>query len=587
MDNGTSATDIITYVGIPLAVLGVLPILYSFIRAILTQRSICRTLKHHGLLDSAITRGSLMAGTVEVELPRCTITPLDRDLDAEYWKLNAQQASLLKGGSWSIFHWNRLVTGRQLYRCQFKEELRVPQADIDFEDLVAFLLDRGAVPDAKGWHMLKSIGLWTPTATALLKPPRNLPGTVLKVAPPEDSDGVLSLQLYWQSEWDLRNAASLPPFWMRLQQPKLGKAFFDKETEMLFSSDSRVSANEQADSKQADSATEENIKPLSREDTLVASSIAESNRPAPLSLITSIEDAKALVTTAPSDSVRFKTDGEQIRSVLFESHGILTGESRDICNFGGEYSSLWFVCAASVLGQSRESGIWNIAIPDNIVTFARRKSIPCGVMVILGMLSDEDVPPWASPPPTTTETPAEVHQRMQENMHAHRMENAMPPAQAAEARQVRMLRDSQRFHIQHQKRVRLQGEYQERRLVEAIQSPRLDNNTVAEANLAYLVREGIVPDHYTLLDLVHAVLYLMILDLSQAKLIVDILERWALWCQFGGMQKVQLTLLMENKVAFCYASALVAIIQQASSGSSNVSSDMLECIRLWKRVRLG
>jgi hypothetical protein len=33
-----SATDVITYIGIPLAVLGVLPIFYTFFLSILTQR---------------------------------------------------------------------------------------------------------------------------------------------------------------------------------------------------------------------------------------------------------------------------------------------------------------------------------------------------------------------------------------------------------------------------------------------------------------------------------------------------------------------------------------------------------------------
>jgi hypothetical protein len=48
-----------------------------------------------------------------------------------------------------------------------------------------------------------------------------------------------------------------------------------------------------------------------------------------------------------------------------------------------------------------------------------------------------------------------------------------------------------------------------------------------------------------------------------------------------------LTLLIENKVTFCYASALVAVVQRANSGDGNLSSDMLDCMRSWRRVRLG
>ena len=43
-----SATDIITYIGVPLAVLGVLPILYTFAIAIVTQRRIRSSLIQHG-----------------------------------------------------------------------------------------------------------------------------------------------------------------------------------------------------------------------------------------------------------------------------------------------------------------------------------------------------------------------------------------------------------------------------------------------------------------------------------------------------------------------------------------------------------
>lgn len=586
MDNQTSATDIITYIGVPLAVLGVLPILYTSSRALWTQRSIRSTLKRHGLLESAFTRVSLIGGIVEVELPRCTVTPLDRESDADYWKLNALHVPL-KGGGWSLFHWNRLVTGKVLCRCQFKDELTIPPADVDFEDLVAFLLDRGAVPDAHGWHILKTVGLWAPPGTIILRPPQGLSGAVLAVAPPDDSDGVLSLQVNWKSQWDLRNSNSLPPFWMRLEQPRFDNT--GKEGEIASKSISELKELSRSETAQTGQS-----KPLSRQNTLVAETIAESSTGSstdsssskPVPLLAEIERLKPLATKSETDSVRFKIDQEHVKRVLFESQGDSTGEQRDLTRFGDTFD-LWFACAASALTQDGYSGIWNFAIPSNISKFTREKSVPCGVMVVLGLLNEDNVPPWASPPPPPGESQVDIQARMQEDNLARRLESTMPPAQAAEARQVRMMRESQRFHHSHIKKMHAHEEYQERRLIEAIQSPRLDNLVVAQANLAYLIGEEIVPCDYTLNDLAQAVLYLMILDEGQAKLIADILERWMLWCQFGGMQKVQLTLLMENKVAFCYASALVAIVQQANSGNGNLSSDMLDCMRAWRRVRLG
>ena len=71
----------------------------------------------------------------------------------------------LRGESWRTFHWKKLVVGRKLYRIQYADELREPPAEIDFSDLVHFLLDWGAVPDESGWGKLKSGGLWTPGGT--------------------------------------------------------------------------------------------------------------------------------------------------------------------------------------------------------------------------------------------------------------------------------------------------------------------------------------------------------------------------------------------------------------------------------------
>lgn len=575
MDNGTSATDIITYVGIPLAVLGVLPILYSFVRAILIQRSIRRTLHRHGLLDSSITRGSLMEGIVEVELPRCTITPLDRDEDTEYWKLNSHQV-FLKGGSWSVFNWNTLVTGRQLVRCQYKDELRVPEADIDFEDLIAFLLDRGAVPDAKGWRLLRSIGLWTPTGTSLLLPPGGMPGTVLKVATPDNADGFLSLQVHWKPEWDMRGPLSLPPFWLRLKQPGSHNLWVDEgeatcEPETIGIKDDLTNTREPG------------APDISRDSTLVNETTSDIETHQLLKLI---EEGKSNVTKVPSNSFRFKLDGDRVRKVLFEYDEVLTGEIREMASTG-EIANLWFISAASSLSQSLGSELCKYTAPHQITSFVKRKSVPCGVMVLLGILNDDDVPPWSSPPPSLQPHPEELMERTRKDMYERQLENAMPPAQAAEARRVRMMRSTHEFHNQHIARQRAFQEYEDRRLVEAIQSSRLENSTVAQATLAYLIAEKVVPEDYTTTDLAIAVLYLMVVDDEKAKLIGDILERWDLWSQFGGMQKVQLELLIKNKVAFCYAAALVAVVSQAEAGDSSPLTDMLECLKSWKRVRLG
>ena len=210
-----NASDIITFIGVPLAVLGVLPILYTAVNSFVTIRRIKHTLHRHGLYE-AHTRGSLMSGIVEVSLPRFSITPLDREEDPQlYWGLNPE-ASALKGGTWTLFHWNYVITGSRLYRLQYSDELQLPQAEIQFEELISFLLDRGAIPDIKGLHMLRLAGIWTPAGTSILLSP-DTTQSALRVALPNDSDGILSLSLQWAKEWDDRKDQSLPLGWIRLR----------------------------------------------------------------------------------------------------------------------------------------------------------------------------------------------------------------------------------------------------------------------------------------------------------------------------------------------------------------------------------
>ncbi|KAN0085264.1 hypothetical protein V8E54_001731 [Elaphomyces granulatus] len=594
-----SPTDIITYVGIPLAVIGTVPILYTCTRAVLTLRSIRRALSHNWLLDSAVLRANLMLGLVEVELPRCTITPLDRGLDSEYWKLNPHHSSI-RGGTWSTFYWNNMVTGRKLYRVQYKDELRIPQAEIDFEELVAFLLDRGAVPDAKGWNMLKTSGLWTPTGTALLLPPAGFHGAALKVALPDDSDGILSLKVDWQSEWNGRNSASLPPFWMRLKQP--GSNLASAHGNVSSSADSQDYASsivkgglvhdklleiEGSNADEKDStdspAQDANLEGLQQSDE----GETQGQLPTP-TLLQVIEEKRVLLhgKELPSDSVRFCISGAYIQRVFFEDQGMPAGKHQELWN-SEDGSSLWFVCIASALSHSCESGIWNFSIPRDIMLFVKKSVIPCGIMVMLDILEEKDVPPWASPPPKMGVDMEARHRRFLDSQRQRTIEAHMPPAQAEAARRARELQEARSNHDEFMESIKKRREYEERRELEALNSQRLENKSVAQANLTYLAKTKVIPTEYSTEDLAQAVLYLMILDKEQAKAIVEMLDQWLSWSQAGGLNRSQWNFLKENRLSFCYASSLISVIEMVGSLTTQASIDMFECMKLWKKVRLG
>jgi hypothetical protein len=158
MDNGYSATDIITYVGVPLAVLGVLPILYNTFTTLLTLSKVRRLLRKSRL--AGITRGDVVNKIIEAELARFAIAPLDRELNSgEYWSVY-ENPSLVPGGSWTIFNWKLHAIGVKTQRIEYADQLRQPQAEIGFEELVGYLLDLGAVPSSAGLKMLRTSGLY-------------------------------------------------------------------------------------------------------------------------------------------------------------------------------------------------------------------------------------------------------------------------------------------------------------------------------------------------------------------------------------------------------------------------------------------
>ncbi|KAI1623271.1 hypothetical protein EDD37DRAFT_464264 [Exophiala viscosa] len=594
----TSATDIITYVGVPLAVLGVLPILYTFILVILTQRRIRASLVHHGHRpvgtsrsnDGFTIRSSPMTSLIEVELPRYAIAPLERNHD-DYWKtttecqeqaaehhrlLDRAESTLsmieegrvrgsLRGGSWRAFHWKRLVVGKRLYRIQYVDDLREPPAEVEFSELIHLLLDWGAVPDAMGWEKLKSGGLWTPTGTVLLvksadKNNGQKQGDwVLRTSMPDESDGVLSLTIRWTNDTTglttTRGAASLPPGWGRLGQPQL-----------LESSDK----------------------------------VKEETRDLP-ARIEELESANK--HCMDSSSLRFRAEDNRVQRIYWERDHIETGFiDEPFRTYEQSIGSLWFTCGASALLSRKQSdgGLWAFDIPSDIQGFVRNESIPCGVLVILGLLAEADAPQWSSETEASQreEAIATSHRhfaRFQARQAAERLEATMPPEQARIHKMNRATSERQQMIDDMNNSSRSRQEREERRLQEAISSPRMSTKKVSEACLAWLIAAGEIGREWTLDSLAEAVLYLLVVDQgpdkeSEARKIARILEEWMSWATAGGMKRQQIDVLADNKVAFCFAVALVAIVNDfatSSSGQAKAGADMLECLRLWRKVRLG
>ena len=77
-----SLPDIITYIGVPLAVLGVSPILYNFVVAFVVKWSLKRKVAVVGLQRDVKATSRLMNGIVELELPIYQVYLVERSRQA-------------------------------------------------------------------------------------------------------------------------------------------------------------------------------------------------------------------------------------------------------------------------------------------------------------------------------------------------------------------------------------------------------------------------------------------------------------------------------------------------------------------------
>jgi len=569
---GASAADVITYVGVPLAVIGVLPTLYTFLNALATLRNIKRRLAENNV--TALTRSGLLSGIIEVEIPRKSLTPLDRT-DETYFKLS-RTSSTLKGGSYTLFHWRELSIGTKTYRLAYHDELAQPQAEIDFESLVAFLLDRGAVPSPNGFADLRTSGLWTPTGTKLLLSPISH-DAVLSVAPAEDSDGILSLSLCWQRNWDKRGIHDLPPYWTRIHPPvKLAKDDEKKIEEV-------DSAAKGKDDMSID------VKEMSRASTVVekkSDTVAEGSDMA-IELIKRISTEDSKLRPMQS-SVRLRIGDGGVGEAYYDDDPTEQVRCRHLQTHHNEPNSTatWFCSGATAL-RAHEGGLWAFAIPEDIIHLSRRDVIPCGAMVLFDFLTDKDVPAWRTERDQTMEN-FEKQQKMMSQSRELLEEMRLPPEERRKAQEARMRKQMADFHYESQKRRLEEERRREDEVKEALVSQKLTVGRVAEASRGWLEKEKHVGEGLSVALVCEKALWEMIFDEEFAKSIADMLDSWNSWAENGGISRAQFEDLKSKKVIFAYAACLLGVIKDSSgAGAGDLVVDMRECLRMWKKVRLG
>ena len=464
-------------------------------------------------------------------------------------------------------NWNALATGTRLYRLQYSDDLQVPQAEIRFGELVGFLLDRGAVPDVKGLHMLRVSGLWTPTGTSLLLSP-DAGHSVLRVSAPNDSDGILSLALHWEKEWDNRDPTCLPPSWMRLEIPEPIAAVIGKRQESLI--DATLVEGEPTE--QGDVEGEKG----SVKRTSIGTGEQVSN-PSYLPTATSLRFRLGFL---PSDALTIST-------ATWEAFHAPLPSSPSLTHLRSAPASIWFPIIALALGLSKSLPLYTYTLPPSIHALATKDTIPCGVLVLLGLLSEDEAPDWA----TKYDPLEEVHQHHNSFLAKQRAvaaERMMGGEQARVARIAREREEMHRMGEEFRARLARQREREERREREAFASGRLEARVAADAGARWLVGEEVLKKGSGMQEAVEGLLVGMIKGEGRAMGVCGVLERWREWSDRGGMNAEDFAIFKKDKTGFCYAACVMGLLRDVcSKEESSVAADMQECILSWKKVRLG
>lgn len=419
-----SATDIITYVGVPLTVLGILPILYNTAVTIAALSKIKRMLRHSQL--TALTRSDVVNRVIEVELPRYAVRPWDRFANRDqYWTLSDCPSSI-PGGSWTKFNWKTNAIGIKTQRVEYADQLRQPQVEVAFDELVCYLLDLGAVPDPHGWKLLRATGLWTPVGCSLMTSPDGQ-HRALTVAPLEDSDGHLSLAVNWSSHWTSRNHTSLPPYWVCLPAPPIeGSEEKDSGGSASVAEIETFQDEEVARGKVKDEMKDGASLRKTSVDTVQRA--VESNARMAIFCHISVE---GLVNAIPEEESR--PGSSRLDSLYIEHLRVRFGRMEGI----------WFASAMTAYGTTSQTILWNYKIPDDVLNFSRKDTVPCGVLEILGVVDESMTPEWETTYIDGTSA-LDLHvKRTREQRMAMEAEARMPPAQRQQAVQARMMRENQ------------------------------------------------------------------------------------------------------------------------------------------------
>jgi hypothetical protein len=591
MDSSSTASDVITYIGVPLAVLGVAPIFYNTVITLQNLAKVRRLLRKSRL--AGITRGDVVNRVIECELARFQIAPLDRETDVkEYWNVY-EHPSLVPGGSWTVFNWKMHAIGIRTQRIQYADQLRQPQAEILFEELLSYLLDLGAVPSAIGFSMLRTSGLWIPVGTPLLLSPDSNEPT-LTIAPLDDSDGMLSLSVRWSRNWVIRGNKSLPPYWVQIEEPRCFPPDPWSASVEEQGSESPTEERPQFSQKGSENAeTGDTLLPGFENGLPNYTSVTsedEVNVKRTPSVCTGAE-AKAGDNSNPLTAVRCRITSDGVDMVIsLRSHEQKEIDIRHlkVTSSGSTSAGAYIASLCTAMSARNHDILWSYQIQPDVLMFCRGPLMPCGLLVQLGIVPLEATPEWYHSELDDMGAEQElVFRRLREMSMAADKERKMSPKERIIAQRERHQRQHQNFVDDQREKRRLETQRQEQRMLDALQSPLWKINLISQHALTWLKKQKVVKEEAEVEEVAKGILFRMIQDPSFATEQTEMLNSWKDWLDGGGIQRAHYRILEDKKRTFALAALVLKSLADSASVDDRLTSDVQEVLRVWRKVRLG
>ncbi|KAK1476159.1 hypothetical protein CCUS01_05263 [Colletotrichum cuscutae] len=532
-----SASDLITYIGVPLTVIGLLPIIYNVVATLIHLHKIKRVLRRNGI--SPPLRSDIFNRIVEVEFPRYRIqspqrqpsddttehqpivsnddiplrnlSPTTSTLREEY--LPPLQGGDIPGGSWSFLKWKGHQIGTRTQRTQPGDNLRQPRAQIRFWDLILRLYRSARVTvDTTGWCELQERPLWVRGRHLMTLSDTPQESTlILQVASYHDSESSISLEFVRsgsRSDW----------------------SSFLRDGPVRFTTHGSITlpCHDHRDHRHREPADE------------VKSDSGS---------ITCDLTNNGLVAAYPSSRKCDSFNIEHLRTDNDLSH-----------------QGIWFASCAMALYAQSSTPILHYRVPTNIRRLAKPDSIPEGVIRLLYGKGVEEISPIFTRKYLKSEGSSQ-----EEQIHTSPIDNNIWKEREIEIRKKR--RDEFDSDV--------------KRIENALHTPAVTVTELHEATLDWLRSRDHIPAMQTMEEATKTILFRMVTEQAFAKSLCQILDDWNKWADKGEMSVKDFCIINQIKITFAQASLVIVVLAGLENGPASELNIMQECAEKWEYVELG